>query len=1054
MDHLENLAPNIDNPHPFPVDNSLNPDILALDNNLTLSFQDPILTASSEINLLTPEEDFAETISDFQIAPLNLNNPQQPVNFNTNLTDNGTFAVDETGKFTIDFLFDAGSYTSELAIFSLTGMEDLNPGSDEYIKEAARRALTNSSEGYTIIHDAYEGAKFTGELGESDKNAGNYQGIKTFNMNPGDNFALMLVPQSKVESVFSNPTVDGNKHPLFSLASANPDNTIQIMQLVEESVDGGVFGMEDLRLDGTSDADYNDIIFHVKGAVGKATPFQELGNSHTWDKTNIGKQLIEFARNNNNFDASDNPNAGKLEFEKAEFNTFELGIPTLSATIIRTDGNFGNVSATVHLTNGTAIANSDFDDTPIIVNFADGEIRKDITIPIGGDNLKEGRETVNLSLENLTGGATLGEQNTAVINIGDEDMSNIISSSSSEDSALSLDKINVFLKPGEELSFDITVRAISKTTRLENANNHHINIFPVDDNSGYIKDISLKKIAENNYTYTVNLLSDGTGGNQSITLRAEGYGDTTVNAITGLGGPFNRPPNPQTPREYLDPSILPVQGIVTGGSEEGVLLNQKIENHTSIRHVGFREVNNPINPEQTWVIIHGWNDTPNGRFTDLAGKISATNPSNRVLLLDWREAAYNNSELLGVEFGVPGQGNFRAGTWITPVAEFAVKALKDSYGIDSQTALQSLNLIGHSLGSLISSEMGRIYRDGLSIENETIVTGNNQGTRTITALEPPSARNRDENPFIQDPKKDIYDVDGRINGIQAPEKFADVSVFSRAYVGEKSIAGNPELAVTADEAFQMNFGTISEFVTDFGEEHYRVISTFNNMINQPGLIGDLLGIKAYKSIDKLPINDFDELRIRRENNGDYKGIIDVNQQDQATLLIGKSKAGKQDDIVIGSVINQKIDGSDFFNIGGDSRYTGNGNDIFFGGSGNDTIIGDNNDDILFGGIGKDKLNGGSGRDTFILKPGNGSIFQDEADVIEDFQIGIDKIGLIDLKFEQLTFQEFPSGLFGLSRDTAIIANSEILALLKYIRVEQIQKPEFFVFIDEDELPVT
>ena len=405
-----------------------------------------------------------------------------------------------------------------------------------------------------------------------------------------------------------------------------------------------------------------------------------------------------------------------------------------------------------------------------------------------------------------------------------------------------------------------------------------------------------------------------------------------------------------------------------------------------MRKVGFLEVNNPTEAEQTWLIIHGWNDAPEGKFADVAQEIANTKPGDRVLLLDWREAAYNNSESLGVEFGVPGRGNFRAATWISPVAEFAVKALNDFYGINIQEASQSLNLIGHSLGSLVNAEMGRIYRDGLLLENNNFLSGNTQGTRTITALDPPSANNRDENPFFDDPNEDIYDVDGRIEGTQAPEKFADVSVFSRSFVGEKSIAGNPELAITADEAFQMDFGTISEFATDFGSEHGRVVRAFTNTVNQPGLIGDLLGIRAYDSINELPIEDFDKLRIRQEDNGAYTGIIDVNKDNVATLLIGKAKTGNKDDIVIGSFVNQEINGAEFLGFGGDGRYTGDGNDTFFGESGNDTLIGNDDDDILFGGKGKDKLDGGSGKDTFILQLGDGGANKDECRYNRRFSI--------------------------------------------------------------------
>ncbi|MGB7377166.1 MAG: DUF4114 domain-containing protein [Rivularia sp. (in: cyanobacteria)] len=295
MNNSENSIPNFDNTDLLPVDNSLNTDILSVDNNLPASFQDPMLS----------EEDFME-------ASLILNDqnsvlPQAAFSsdlLNSDL-ENGIFTVDSTGEFTIDFLFDAGGYQSELGIFNLTGMESLNPDSDEFIQEAARRALSNSANGYVAINDDFEGARFTGELGETDRNEGDYEGVKTFSMNPGDNFALILVPQGNLQEVLDNPAVDNNKRPLFSLSLANPDNAIQMMQLAGTDI----FGMEDLRLDENSDSDYNDIIFQVKGAVGKANDFKEV-SSNNWDETEAGKQLIEFALNNNINAASENP--GKL----------------------------------------------------------------------------------------------------------------------------------------------------------------------------------------------------------------------------------------------------------------------------------------------------------------------------------------------------------------------------------------------------------------------------------------------------------------------------------------------------------------------------------------------------------------------------------------------------------------------------------------------------------------------------------------------------------------------------------------------------------------------
>jgi Ca2+-binding RTX toxin-like protein len=118
-----------------------------------------------------------------------------------------------------------------------------------------------------------------------------------------------------------------------------------------------------------------------------------------------------------------------------------------------------------------------------------------------------------------------------------------------------------------------------------------------------------------------------------------------------------------------------------------------------------------------------------------------------------------------------------------------------------------------------------------------------------------------------------------------------------------------------------------------------------------------------------------------------------------------------------------------------------------GESGNDMILGDNNDDILIGGIGRDILNGGAGIDTFIFKPGDGGTALEDTNVIEDFEVGIDKIGLTDINFDQLTFQESYDG-------TVIMAGSEVIALLKNTKVEEIQHSEYFVGVAENQFRVS
>ena len=40
-------------------------------------------------------------------------------------------------------------------------------------------------------------------------------------MTPGDEFAVMLVPNGKVQQVFDNPKIGGAKSPLFSISSGD-----------------------------------------------------------------------------------------------------------------------------------------------------------------------------------------------------------------------------------------------------------------------------------------------------------------------------------------------------------------------------------------------------------------------------------------------------------------------------------------------------------------------------------------------------------------------------------------------------------------------------------------------------------------------------------------------------------------------------------------------------------------------------------------------------------------------------------------------------------------
>ena len=209
----------------------------------------------------------------------------------------GIFVVDKTGQVGIDYLLDGGLYRGQLAIISLKGMEKFVPGSEEFIKEAASRALSNSEKGHIVINDLSEGARFFGNLPEGNFNEGAYLGVKTFAMTPGDEFGIMLVPNDTVKFVYDNPKFGGDKRPLFSMVTANPNEAFHLGQIADITGEGNTFAMEDLRFDLGTDKDYNDITFQVRGATGKAPLMDTVVNpDKDWRKTDLGKAVIAYAK--------------------------------------------------------------------------------------------------------------------------------------------------------------------------------------------------------------------------------------------------------------------------------------------------------------------------------------------------------------------------------------------------------------------------------------------------------------------------------------------------------------------------------------------------------------------------------------------------------------------------------------------------------------------------------------------------------------------------------------------------------------------------------------
>ncbi len=107
---------------------------------------------------------------------------------------------------------------------------------------------------------------------------------------------------------------------------------------------------------------------------------------------------------------------GKLKFSGPTFSvTEDAGSAVI--TVSRIDGATGSVSVDYATSNGTATAGSDYTATSGTLLFEQGETSKTFSIPIVNDNLLEVDETVNLTLSNPGGGATLPAPVTATLTL-------------------------------------------------------------------------------------------------------------------------------------------------------------------------------------------------------------------------------------------------------------------------------------------------------------------------------------------------------------------------------------------------------------------------------------------------------------------------------------------------------------------------------------------------------------------------------------------------------------------------------------------------------------
>ncbi len=120
-------------------------------------------------------------------------------------------------------------------------------------------------------------------------------------------------------------------------------------------------------------------------------------------------------------DDDDPPAPGTLQFGTDTYTVSETG-SDVTITVTRTGGADGVVEVDYATSDGTATVDADYTAASGTVSFADQDTAaKTFTVTILDDAFVEGNETVNLTLNNVTGGVTLGTPATAVLTITDDE---------------------------------------------------------------------------------------------------------------------------------------------------------------------------------------------------------------------------------------------------------------------------------------------------------------------------------------------------------------------------------------------------------------------------------------------------------------------------------------------------------------------------------------------------------------------------------------------------------------------------------------------------------
>ncbi|NCR09221.1 MAG: hypothetical protein GPI95_13180 [Microcystis aeruginosa LG13-11] len=201
----------------------------------------------------------------------------------------------------------------------------------------------------------------------------------------------------------------------------------------------------------------------------------------------------------------------QLAFSAPNFAIREDGTAIAAVTVNRIGRLTGVVGATINLDGGSATYPDDYIQTSLNIFFADGENSKTVNIPVRNDITSEPDETVNLTLVNPTGGATLGNQNIATLTIVDNGLTPSLS--------LAIDKDIIAENAGNNAATATITRSIVTDEDLI------VTLASNDTSEITVPNQVIIPANQASATFTLNAVDDNiTDGIQTVTITATANG--------------------------------------------------------------------------------------------------------------------------------------------------------------------------------------------------------------------------------------------------------------------------------------------------------------------------------------------------------------------------------------------------------------------------------------------------------------------------------------------------------------------------------------------------